>query len=194
MRQCSKCFLSNVEQWTFLLYSGPGGEDCSALLVLAAALDDDMPPQQLLSLLRPGACALWNWSTKSYRLHKQSIAEVCRKKKTKNLSCLCHALRANLSNNFQTDQRNSINSTLAVPITLSANRIRHRFIQSTSSSGTNKTNIMLGDVQSRFMRMDMIKTDWGFQMLSGAFWFQDSPQKGWKRWGNKAAFSWRRHG
>lgn len=184
MRQCSKCFLSNVEQWTFLLYSCPGGEDCSALLVLAVALDDDMPPQQLLSLLRPAACGLWNWSTKSYRLHYTAsslLRKYAEKNNSKNLSCLCHALRANLSNNFQTDQRNSINSTLAMPITLSANRIRHRFIQSTSSSGAKKTNIMLGDVQSRFMRMDMIKADWGFQMLSGAFWFQDSPQKGWKR-------------
>ena len=90
--------------------------------------------------------------------YTSSLLQKYAEKKTKNLSCLCHALRANLSNNFQTDQRNSINSTLAVPITLSANRIRHRFIQSTSSSGTNKTNIMLGDVQSRFMRMDMIKT------------------------------------
>ena len=28
----------------------PGGEDCSALLVLAVALDDDMPPQHLVFL------------------------------------------------------------------------------------------------------------------------------------------------
>ena len=42
--------ISNVEQRSFQLFFSPGGEDCSALLVLAVALDDDMPPQHLVFL------------------------------------------------------------------------------------------------------------------------------------------------
>ena len=75
-----------------------------------------------------------------------------------------------------------------MPITLSANWIQHRFIQSTSSSGIERTNIILGDVCAVQVHLDLNVTwtssrqiDARFQVVSRLL----SPKKEWKRKGKE---------